>query len=200
MKAHGILPGATGSGVKKEEKDTNEANKGKARVNKKRKLEEVNPDEDDTDEPVKSEPNIKGEVKCEDAIVKPECRSDDVPIATPPSPHPPPVQPQPISSSANTQSDDDDEVLFVSAIERRPILDSPSREGDHRVSHAPSPMAVHGTQSIDYAANMNLPQQLATPYPVFPRRPTARIRASSSFPYGLTPTAWNFQHDHQGCP
>ncbi|KAI0116266.1 hypothetical protein GGR51DRAFT_555284 [Nemania sp. FL0031] len=205
MKAHKITPNAAANGVKKEAKDSEDTKKPKARPAKKRKLEEVNEDEGDIDEPVKAEPKIKGEVKYEDAVVKPEYRNDDLTSAT--SLHRPSSQyHQPAPSSANTQSDDDDEVLFVSAIDRRTSPDAPpAYGGDHRQSHMHSPMPiVNGIQPVDYAANMAFPSQLAAP-PALPAPPStamatmATMSQSSSFPYGFTPTAWVFPHDSHGC-
>ncbi|KAI1825220.1 hypothetical protein F4861DRAFT_538310 [Xylaria intraflava] len=128
MKAHNIATGAIGNGVKKEPQDVEEKKKPKPRVTKKRKLETVDEFEDDTDEPIKAEPIIKGEVKHEDAIVKPECSKDDLPIST--SPQRPASLSQPDSSTVSPDRDDDDEVLFVRATEKRSTPDTPAHDID----------------------------------------------------------------------
>ncbi|KAJ8132781.1 hypothetical protein O1611_g841 [Lasiodiplodia mahajangana] len=202
MKAHNIPTNAAANGVKKEAKDSEETKKPKARPAKKRKLEEVNEDEGDIDEPVKAEAKIKGEVKYEDAIVKPEYRNDDPTGATPL--HRPSSQYQPAPSSANAQSDDDDEVLFVSATDRRTSPDAPpAYGGDHRQSHTHSPMPImNGIQPVDYAANMTFPSQFAAPpapSPPSAMATMATLSPSNSFPYGYTPTAWVFPHDNHSC-
>ncbi|KAI1132368.1 hypothetical protein F5Y10DRAFT_294127 [Nemania abortiva] len=201
MKAYDISTSGAAGGVKKEAKGSDETKKA-VRTIKKRKLEEVNEDEGDTDEPVKPETKVKGEVKYEDAIVKPEYRNDDPPSATPL--HRQSSQSQPASSSANTQSDDDDEVLFVSATDKRTVSGAlPAYGGNHRQSRAHSPMpVVNGIQSVDYAANMTFPSQLAAPpakSPATTMTTLATMDPSNSFPYGFTPTAWVFPHDGHSC-
>ncbi|KAI3327724.1 hypothetical protein HD806DRAFT_549666 [Xylariaceae sp. AK1471] len=196
MKAHNIVPGGATNGVKKESKDSDETKKPKARATKKRKLEEVNEDEGDIDEPVKSEPKIKGEVKYEDAIVKSERANDDLPATTTPL-HPPSSQPP--SSLLNPQTDDDDEVFFISATEKRRSPSTLPYGSSHRHSnvHSPTP-AIPGIQSVNYAANMTFPQQqLPAPNMPSPMTPMA-TSPSNSFPYGFAPTAWAFPHDSHG--
>ncbi|KAJ8119325.1 hypothetical protein ONZ43_g3702 [Nemania bipapillata] len=201
MKAHNIAPNGAVNAVKKEAKDASEVKKAKARPAKKRKLEEVNEDEGDIDEPVKSEGKIKGEVKYEDATVKHEYRNDDQSSATPLHR---PSSPSQLASSANTQSDDDDEVLFVSATDRRSnTLDAPPAcGGDNRQSHVHPPMpAVPGIQSVDYAANMGFPSQSAAA--AARRSPTttaamATMNPTNSFPYGFAPATWVFPHNGHG--
>ncbi|KAI0555725.1 hypothetical protein F4679DRAFT_590779 [Xylaria curta] len=199
MKAHNIAPGAVANGIKTE---ANEAKKPKARPVKKRKLEEVNDDEDDIDEPIKSEPKVKGEVKCEDAIVKFEHPNDDLPSATPL--HCPSSQSQSASTCTNTPIDDDnDEVLFVSATEKRKISNTQCHEADHRPlqTHSPVP-TVPGIQPVDYAANMSFPQQLAAARPSsLPRlTPTMMmLTPSDSFSYGYNPATWAIPHNSHGC-
>ncbi|KAI0856312.1 hypothetical protein F4860DRAFT_518930 [Xylaria cubensis] len=199
MKAHNIAPGAIANGVKTE---ANEAKKPKAKPSKKRKLEEVNEDEDDIDEPVKSEPKVKGEVKNEDAIVKSEHTNNDLLSATPL--HCPSSQSQSASSSTNTPiDDDDDEVLFVSANEKRSIPNTQCHEADDRPSQTHSPLpTVPGIQSVDYAANMSFPQQLAATRPSsLPQLTptTTMLTPSNSFSYGYPPTTWVIPHNHHGC-
>ncbi|KAI1425611.1 hypothetical protein F5Y12DRAFT_714106 [Xylaria sp. FL1777] len=187
MKTHGITNNGVASGVKKETMDSDNAKKPKARPLKKRKLEEVNEDESDIDEPVKTERGIKGEVKYEDAIVKPECSYDDVSRVAPL--HHLPSYSEPTSSSTNPPTDDDDEVLFVSATEKQRIPSTPNHVSDHRRSQAHSPMpAMHGVHSVDYAANMSFPQQLATSHVPPPRAPMGTMGPSSSFSYSFTPS------------
>lgn len=192
MKAHGISPGVGVGGVKKEVNDSNEVKKTKARTTKKRKLEEVNEDEDDIDEPVKQEAKVKGEIKYEDAIVKCEYRNDDLPSATPL--HYTSTQSQPTSTST-TQSDDDDEVLFISAIERRNTTDARAF-GDHPQSELHAPMLVApGVHSIDYAANMNFPQHLAAQH-AFP--PTSAMTSPMTSSCAAIPTTCVYPHDRHG--
>ncbi|KAI1171638.1 hypothetical protein F4777DRAFT_564669 [Nemania sp. FL0916] len=212
MKAHNIAPGggsAATNGIKKEPKDSDDANKPKATAAKKRKLAEVNPDEGDIDEPVKSDPDIKpdpdvkpeikkeskGEVIHEHAIVKLEHGYDELPTATPqhrPSSHP-------ALASTNTLSDDDD-VLFISSIKKRAPTETPN---------APPLPNNREIQLTDDAANTNLAQQLAAAVPVLLPKPNPPLNLSltkpagptlamsSSFPYGFAPTDWVFPHDNQ---
>ncbi|KAI8630710.1 hypothetical protein F5Y19DRAFT_483354 [Xylariaceae sp. FL1651] len=200
MKAHNITTSTAAGGVKNETKDADDIKKPKARGRaKKRKLEEVNEDEGDVDEPVKSEPKVKGEVKYEDAIVKSERANDDLPTTAPPDRLP--SHPQPAISSADAQNgDDDDEVFFVSATQKRSASNAPSYGRDHHHSHAhlPTPQ-IPGAHSFDYAANMSLPQQLAPPRPSQPPMTAMETPTSSdSFPYGFAPTTWIFPHDTHG--
>ncbi|KAI0406945.1 hypothetical protein F4802DRAFT_595577 [Xylaria palmicola] len=192
MKAHNITQGAATNIVKKE---GDEAKKAKTRSPKKRKLEAVNEDEGDTDEPVKSEPEVKGEVKYEDAAVKRESWNDDQPSATPP--HRPSSQSQPALSSTNSPiDDDDDEVVFVSATEKRSILDIPEYTDHHRPSQAHSPPPIiPGIQPIDYAANMSFAQQLAAPSLSQPTSTMATMGAPDSFTYPFPSATWVFPHN-----
>ncbi|KAI0541361.1 hypothetical protein GGR58DRAFT_510953 [Xylaria digitata] len=195
MKAHNITTGAAANGVKKEPKGADETKKAKPRAVKKRKLEEVNEDEGDIDEPIKAEPRVKGEVKNEDAIVKPECQNNDTLSAAPL--HHSSSQSEPASSSTNTQTDDDDdEVLFVSATEKRSISETPTYFSDHRQSQVHSPIpAMPGIQPINYAVNTSFPQQLTAPHMSPPPAAMASTIPSSSFPYGFAPTTWVFPHE-----
>ncbi|KAI0906537.1 hypothetical protein F4823DRAFT_631382 [Ustulina deusta] len=196
MKAHGIAPNGAANGIKKETKDSGDTKKAKNRVTKKRKLEEVDENASDIDD-VKEEHGIKGEVKYEDAIVKPECSNDHLPTAAPL--HLPPSQSEPASSSTNPQTDDDDEVLFVSATEKQRIPNTTNYGSDHRQSQAHSSMpAIPGIHSVDYAANMGFPQQLAAPHPSPPTAAMRRMTPSDPFSYGLTPTTWVFPHESHG--
>ncbi|KAI0161334.1 hypothetical protein GGR57DRAFT_498847 [Xylariaceae sp. FL1272] len=193
MKQHGITKG--GAGVKSEP-STPEGKAAKApktpktpKSAKKRKLEEVDEEEGDTDEPIKTEAAIKGEVKSEDAItVKSEhsngllgLPSTDQYTSYPSSP------PRSLSTNPDA-SDENDEVFFVSAHEKQntPI----SSEHDHHlnISHSRSHAAsAHGLPAFDYATNMTLPQQL----PATPARPDV-------FPYGFAPGPWMYPHDAHG--
>ncbi|KAI1097116.1 hypothetical protein F4804DRAFT_339528 [Jackrogersella minutella] len=188
MKAHGISPSGS---MKKEPKDTKEGVKTRT-PNKKRKLAEVDEEAGDVEEPIKTE--IKGEVKTEESIaVKPE--QDNVsgenvamPGATPVSTGPPMSEPI-TSPSTNAQNDeDDDEVLVISATERRDDGSVPVYGGighHHSHSHSPAPM-IPGIHSFDYAANTSFPQQVATP---------ARMSSThSSFPYGFPSNPWMYPH------
>ncbi|KAI1118090.1 hypothetical protein F5Y14DRAFT_438904 [Nemania sp. NC0429] len=188
MKAHGISTSTGVGSVKKEVNDSNEAKKTKARVTKKRKLEEVNEDEGDIDEPVKQEAKVKGEIKYEDAIVKPEYRNDDLSSATPL--HYPSSQSQPASSSTTQSDDEDDEVLFISAIEKSPPDERAFGDCPQSELHAPVPVAT-SVPSIDYAANMNFPQQLAAQHPV-------AMTPTMTSSYAVTPTTWVYPHDSHG--
>ncbi|TGJ79451.1 hypothetical protein E0Z10_g9302 [Xylaria hypoxylon] len=196
MKAHNITAG-TINGIKNETKSADETKKAKSRATKKRKLEEVNEDEGDIEEPIKMEPRIKGEVKNEDAIVKPECSNDDTLGAAPL--HYLSSQSEPASSSTNTQTDDDDDVLFVSATEKRNVSNTPDYFNDHHHSQAHSPVpAITGIQPVNYAANTSFPQQLAAPHMPPPTAAMATMSASNSFSYDFTPTTWVFPHDSHG--
>ncbi|GAP88937.1 hypothetical protein SAMD00023353_3400070 [Rosellinia necatrix] len=196
MKAHNIAIGAAAGGVKKEAKDSEDVKKPKSQISKKRKLKEVEDDEDDVDEPVKKEVKIKGEVKNEDANVKPEYPSDAMPNATPM--HRPSAQSHPASSSADAQSNDEDEVLFISAINKRSAATEAPAYADNqsRPNMNPSALFAPGIQSIDYAANTSFPQQPSTTEPSNPVTTLmATTRPVNPFPYGLAPTAWAFPHD-----
>jgi hypothetical protein len=205
MKAHGIVPGAGVTVVKKEGKDADEAKKAKARVTKKRKLQEVDEDEGDIDEPVKLEPKIKGEVKHEDPIVKSERANNDLPTTTSPL-HLPFPQYQPASSLPNPTDDDDDEVFFISAVEKRRSLGPLVHDSNHRHSevHSATPM-IPSVQSVDYAANLASPQQQLPAPSLSPNLPLSMtpmarmaMNPSDSFPYGFAPTTWVFPHDSHG--
>ncbi|KAI0974704.1 hypothetical protein F4678DRAFT_470087 [Xylaria arbuscula] len=188
MKAHGIST----NGVKKEAKDSDNTKPAKPPV-KKRKLNKVNEDEDDIDEPVKTERGIKGEVKNEDALVKSECSNDAIPRVT--SLHHLPSHSEPTSSSTNPATDDDDEVLFVSATEKQRIPSTSTFTTEHRQSQAhPSMPAIPGLHSVDYAANMGFPQQLAAPQPS-PITMMETMNPPSSFSYGFAPATWVFPHE-----
>ncbi|KAI0472240.1 hypothetical protein F4859DRAFT_522188 [Xylaria cf. heliscus] len=204
MKSHNITTGVAVNGIKNEAKDGDEAKKPKPRATKKRKLEEVNGDEDDIDEPIKSEPKVKGEVKYEDAIVKPEYPNDDPPTATPL--HRPSSQSQSAPSPTNTRiDDDDDEVLFISATEKRSTPNIQGYGDDKRPPQTHSPMpATHGIQSVDYAANMSFPQQLAATQPS-PQQQQSQLTPtmmtmtpSNSFSYGFAPATWAIPHNSHG--
>ncbi|KAI1363258.1 hypothetical protein F5Y08DRAFT_354649 [Xylaria arbuscula] len=199
MKAHGIAPGGgAANGVKKEAKDAEAPKKPKGRANKKRKLQEVDDNETDCDEPIKEE-GIKGEFKHEDAIVKPEYLNDYPPSATPF--HHLPSQSESTSSSSNLQTDDndDDEVLFVSATEKQLMPDLPTHLSDYRHhSYAhPSTSATPGVLPIEHAANMTFSQNPAA-LPSPPAEAMAMMRPSSSFAYGYTPANWVFPHESHG--
>ncbi|KAI1311087.1 hypothetical protein F5Y03DRAFT_391629 [Xylaria venustula] len=195
MKAHGIGTNGVANGVKKEAKDSDNTKKAKPRA-KKRKLNEVDEDEDDVDEPVKTERGIKGEFKTEDALVKSECSNEAIPRASPL--HHLPSHPEPTSSSTNPvtdDDDDDDEVLFVSATEKQCIPSTPTFAIEHRQSQAHSPMpAIPGIHSVDYATNMSFPQHLAAPQPS-PMTMMETMNPPSSFSYGFAPGTWVFPHE-----
>lgn len=218
MKANGVAggtsSGSSSNGVKKETKDGDDVKKPKGRVSKKRKLEAVDDEEGDVDEPIKEETKIKGEVKHEDAIVKPEYPNDE-PSSTTPLPHPSSqsTSPPPASSSTETTQptdDDDDDVLFLSSTDIRSTQDSSACCDDHCLSQAyphtnspsPSPMQAmmpSTMQLVDYAANMGFPQQQLSPrLASLPKTPTTMMRTPNSFPYGLVPTTWTFPHDTHG--
>ncbi|KAI1411735.1 hypothetical protein F5Y13DRAFT_200713 [Hypoxylon sp. FL1857] len=198
MKAHGI---GTSGGAKAEPRDSKEGVK--RAPNKKRKLAAVDEDAGDLDEPVKTE--VKGEVKTEDPIaVKAEQENAGgaggatatIPGALPATGTAPVLataQPS-ASPSTNAQNDeDDDEVLVISATEKRddayaPVYGSGDHHHTHSHSHSPAPI-IPGIHSFDYAANIGFPQQMAAP---------ARMASHSPLPYGFHPTAWMYPHDAHG--
>ncbi|KAI0429015.1 hypothetical protein F5Y09DRAFT_343121 [Xylaria sp. FL1042] len=193
MKAHGIGPNGVGNAVKAEAKDSDSPKKAKARAQKKRKLEEVNEDETDIDEPVKKERGIKGEVKDEYATVKRECSNDDLLRATPLH--------LVSSQSEPTPTDDDDEVLFVSATERQNIPSTPAFTSNRCGSQAPLLMpTTTGIHSVNCTANDNFPQQLAAPSSSTPIPTMETMNPSNSFSYGFAPTTWVFPHESRGFP
>ncbi|KAI2625544.1 hypothetical protein GGS21DRAFT_493588 [Xylaria nigripes] len=220
MKAHNIGTGTLGGGVKKEATELDEEKKPKPRrAPKKRKLAEVDDDEGDTDEPVKPEPHIKGEVKYEEELVKPECSKDDLAVAKPEpllerptslsqpplptTPNTPTIPTIPTPPATQPGCDDDDEVLFVSAIEKCSAPEAPAHSFDHCPSLATLPMSpMNGSHFVNYAANMSFPQQspsaksltdpLALPIASVATRMTA---SSNSFPYGFAPATWVYPHE-----
>ncbi|KAI1438576.1 hypothetical protein GGR50DRAFT_703773 [Xylaria sp. CBS 124048] len=123
-------------GTDGDEAKTTKTSKAKAKpaVSKKRRLQAVLEEDRDLDTPLKAEElAIKGEVKYEDAIVKPECLKDESPMSTP-LPRPP-SQSHPTPSTANAEDDDEDEVLFVYATEKRVIPDMPADYSDPHSSY-----------------------------------------------------------------
>jgi len=208
LKSHGITPGAV-SGVKREAKDTDDNKKTKRPRANKRKLEEVNEDEGDVDEPVKSEPKVKGEVKHEDAKVKIEHANDiaqttsTIPTSLPNNTSP---QSQPASllcttgSHDNNDDNDDDEVLFVSSNEKPRSPNVLTSVDDHFHSHAQlSTTATDGTKSVDHAANLGFPQQPDAAslrnLPPSPLTMRTTMTPSNPYPFGFTPTTWVFPQD-----
>jgi hypothetical protein len=208
LKSHGISPGAV-SGVKREAKDADDNKKIKRpRVNK-RKLEEVNEDEGDIDDLVKSELKVKGEVKHEDAKVKIEHANDiaqTTSIIPPSLPNNASPQSQPASLLCTTRShdnnDNDGEVLFVSSHEKPRNPNVRTSVDDHHGSLAQlSATATHDAQSVDYAANLGFPQQpdaaLLKSHPPSPPMMRTTMNPSNPYPFGFTPTTWVFpQHSH----
>ncbi|KAI0831565.1 hypothetical protein F5Y06DRAFT_301601 [Hypoxylon sp. FL0890] len=196
MKSHGIST----SGSVKKEKDSKEGVK--RAPNKKRKLAAVDEDAGDVDEPVKTE--VKGEVKTEDSIaVKAEQENAGGATAAVPSVSPnneaapmaATVQPD-ISPSTNAQNDeDDDDVLVISATEKRddgyaPVYGSGGHHHSHSHSHSHSPAPIiPGIHSFDYAANIGFPPQMTAP---------TRMASPNSLPYGFPPNAWMYPHDAHG--
>ncbi|KAI0389378.1 hypothetical protein F5Y17DRAFT_462799 [Xylariaceae sp. FL0594] len=225
LKAHGISPGAVGA-IKKEGGDNGDAagnntNKAKRPRGTKRKLEEVNEDEDDVDEPVKQEPKVKGEVKHEDAKVKLEHVNGTYQMILPPhlpfiSPYVP--QSQPTNSLLHTSpsrdddhaDDDDDEVLFVSSNEKpRSPSARTTLDGGYRLADAQTPAAaMHDhPHSVDYPANHGFTQQLdasTKPPPLSPRtmmmmRASTQEQPNGPYPYGYATAPWAFSHNHHSC-
>ncbi|KAJ2979778.1 hypothetical protein NUW58_g7114 [Xylaria curta] len=201
MKTHNIGTGGVANGVKKEAKDAEETKKPKGGKAKKRKLKEVDEDEGDTDEPVKSEPGVKGEVKDEDATVKLEHWNDEPPNTT--HPHCPsfPSRPTNTASPATAQNDDDDEVLFVSATEKRCYSNTHDYDSDYRPSRThphPYMLFASGSQSADHTANVHIPQQLDASRASQPPATTASMAPSNLLPYGFAPTTWVVPHDRHG--
>ncbi|KAI1139712.1 hypothetical protein F5Y05DRAFT_411898 [Hypoxylon sp. FL0543] len=199
MKAHGI----SASGGVKKEKEPKDSKDGIKRPSKKRKLAAVDEEAGDVDEPIKAE--VKGEVKTEDSIaVKAEQENagggataavPTVASTNEATPMAATVQPS-ISPSTNAQNDeDDDEVLVISATEKRDDgYGSVYSNGGHHHSHthshshSPAPM-IPGIHSFDYAANIGFPPQMSTP---------TRIASPNTLPFGFPPNAWMYPHDAHG--
>ncbi|KAK6955310.1 hypothetical protein Daesc_002943 [Daldinia eschscholtzii] len=201
MKAHGIGTAGGAGGVKKESKDSKDGVKTRS-PNKKRKLAAIDEDAGDEDEPIKTE--VKGEVKTEDSVtVKAEQENGGgataiVPGVTSANEVASTGQPNTSLSTSVQNDDEDDEVLVISATERRddggvPVYGSGGHHHSHSHSHPHSPAPiVPGIHSFDYAANMTFPQQMTMTSPT-------RMNAShNSLPYGFPPGTWMFPHDAHG--
>lgn len=178
MRTHGI-GGLQGTPKKEPKEGSSSSTPSKAsRRTKKRKLQEVDDEAGDIDEP------IKGEVKSENASnVKTELGPGS--LASLPSVS----EPQPSQATP----DDDDEVLIVSATERKP-----SAYGSERAhSQSPAPhMAMPGTHTFDYGTNMFSPHQMST---TMTRPSFARPGHGHPLPYGFpaNPT-WYHPQQHHG--
>ncbi|KAI0125000.1 hypothetical protein BJ170DRAFT_726708 [Xylariales sp. AK1849] len=189
MKAHGIAnsPGpAPKTPVKKDKGATTPRSSAK-----KRKLEAVDSDAGDIDEPaikgeVKSE--VKSEVKFEKATrMKTEHGNGGIAAMAPAFSVPQPEPPAPANP------DDDDEVYVISSNQKRDnnVL---VYGGDHHHSHTPA-QTIPGIRSFDYAANLGYPTQ------AIPMTPTMMPRAGSGnhLPYGFPRNStWVHHHDSSG--
>ncbi|KAI1852665.1 hypothetical protein JX266_002206 [Neoarthrinium moseri] len=204
MKAHGITSSpAGGSGgsprtpVKKEKGVTPKSSATKGSAAKKRKLEEVDDNVGDIDEPVikgevKSE--VKPEVKSEDAMtVKTEYRNGGIAAVAPAfASLADPGTPQRFSQ------DDDDDVLVVSSTEK-PGSRVPVYGGDHHHHHhsVPSAQAVPATHTFDYPTNVTFHHQMTpmrtTPAEMMPAM--SRPPSGTPLPYGF-PGSSPFMHNH----
>lgn len=225
MKAHGVTPnGAAGSPSKtpvKKEKPENEGKSTKARTSKKRKLEQVDEDAGDIDEPsikgeVKSE--MKSEVKREDAMmVKREPGSSGVASIRPPAD----VFSTPAGASTrggqgSDGDDDDDDVLVVSATDNRSDsvhVHGAARHGSHlpalaHAHHLHHHAMPHFHHPLNHAADLSFHHQLlprANPTLAPLASPTSmrtstRMRTTSNpaprdiLPYGF-PASRSFTHN-----
>ncbi|ETS79514.1 hypothetical protein PFICI_09367 [Pestalotiopsis fici W106-1] len=203
MKAHGIGPnGIAGTASPKKAAIKKEKGAGKSPA-KKRKLEEVDENAGDDDEPIKDE-NIKGEVKSEvkcevkfeDAMnVKLEHGSGGMAITDTGAPN------STLSSSHGNDEDDDDDVLVVSATERSSSGNVPAYgSSDHHHHHHHMSMSTQHIPSIhspfDYATNMGFPLQ-TTPTSTMMTTTTMMPRSSSGnpLPYGFAPSPYAHSHD-----
>lgn len=184
MRTHGI--GGLQSTPKKEPKEGGSSSTpSKAgRSTKKRKLEEIDDEAGDIDEPIKGE--VKHEVKSEIAShVKAELGLGS--LASLPSVL------EHRASQATPDDDDDDDVQIVSATERHP--DPYASERAH--SHSPaSHMAMPGLSTFDYATNMFSPHQMTA---TMARPSLPRLGHGHPTPYGFpaNPT-WYHPQQHHG--
>ncbi|KAI1809293.1 hypothetical protein GGS20DRAFT_596733 [Poronia punctata] len=197
------------SSIKKEPKDGSDSPKAKKPRATKRKLETVDENEGDTDEPVKKEPRVKGEVKYEDDKVKLENLHDNLSrIPEAPVPHIPQSHYHSHSHSLpdnDDDDDDDDDVVFVTSITKpEKTTTTTTTDGTNGIIQL-QPLPV----DYDYPTNIDSTQQLDVPRPQHPRSPrtsltmpttTARMASpNASYPYGFTPTNWTFpacNHDY----
>ncbi|KAI0484185.1 hypothetical protein GGR56DRAFT_679607 [Xylariaceae sp. FL0804] len=208
MKAHGINQSGVTGGVKKEGAKKAPSKKVKKEpASKKRKLAEVkDEDQDDEEEDIKGE--IKRELKTEDAMtVKAERPHDGFASAilgSPPGDH------------LSVEAQEDDDVLIVSAKERRdatagsPFGSDGQAQQHHQhhyphlhLHHAHSPIAsIPGFHAFDYAAA----NVMGYPQPTSPRRRAENppsmtsisrqtTRQNEPYPYGFHPTAWPSHHN-----
>lgn len=194
MKAHGIGTGGNSgpttpkkSPVKKEKGASSEKSSAK-----KRKLEEVDENAGDEDEPIKGE--VKSEIKSEDTItVKTEHSNGGVAARAEPAPTTP-TQGE-MAQPAN-QDDDDDEVLVISSTEK-PSSDVPVYGSNHHHHHHLSTPAQHipGIHSFDYAANMGYPLQ-ASPSPTMMMPAMSRASSGNPLPYGFVHPSFHQYHHH----
>ncbi|KAI1878977.1 hypothetical protein JX265_003154 [Neoarthrinium moseri] len=186
MKAHGITSSPSGGSggsprtpVKKEKGATPKSSATKGTAAKKRKLEEVDDNVGDIDEPV-----IK---------VKTECRNGGIAAVAPAFASPAdPGTPQRFSQ------DDDDDVLVVSSSEK-PGSRVPVYGGDHHHHHhsVTSAQAVPATHTFDYPTNVTFHHQMTpmrtTPAEMMPAM--SRPPSGTPLPYGF-PGSSPFMHNH----
>jgi hypothetical protein len=199
MKAHGIGSSGTSSAASSPKKATVKKEKEGAasrQTPKKRKLEMVDEDAGDEDEPIKGE--VKSEIKCEDAAnVKTEHGNDGV-GATAPSAFALSTQPDALTQASQA---DESEVLMISSNEK-PSNSIPTYGGDyghHRhlhmsAQHIPA-QHVPGVRSFDYAANMGYSLQ-ATPTSSIMM--LTRPSSGTPLPYGFGPSPFVHNHDTSG--
>lgn len=181
MRAHGI--GSLQGTPKKEPKEggSSSATSKASRATKKRKLEEVDDDAGDIDEPIKGE--VKHEVKSELAsTVKAELGPGSL------SSLPSVSEPQPSQATP----DDDDDVLIISATERQP--DAYRSERAHSQPPA-SHMVIPGIHTFDCGTDIFSPHQMST---TITRPSLTRPGHGHPLPYGFpaNPTWYHLQQHH----
>ncbi|KAK6078084.1 hypothetical protein SCUP234_06458 [Seiridium cupressi] len=191
MKAHGIsATGNAGPSTPKKAAVKKEKDAGTRKpAPKKRKLQQVDEDAGDEDEPIKGE--VKSEIKFEDAItVKTEQSNGGVAaLATRTSElSTQPDKPQQISQ------DEEDDVLVVSSTEKTDNH-TPIYGSDHHHHLRMSAQHIPGIHSFDYAANLGYPVQ-TTPTMMMAAMP--RASSGTPLPYGFGPPAFIHNHDHSG--
>ncbi|KAH8677994.1 hypothetical protein BX600DRAFT_431307 [Xylariales sp. PMI_506] len=199
MKAHGITNPAAGSSktpVKKEEG----VSSAKSTPRKKRKLETVDENAGDIDEPIKGE--VKSEMKFEDEMkVKFEGGSGMSAITPSITPKFPGIA-RDVDGDHDENDDDGDEVLLVSAREKRVSSSSPYRHS-HHLSIAPPP-GIPIMPSPGYDANMSILSQTRTMMnpmtPMTPMMPPmSRHESGIALPYGFPPASPHMHnHDSSG--
>ncbi|KAF7539898.1 hypothetical protein G7054_g1758 [Neopestalotiopsis clavispora] len=203
MKAHGIGPNGIAGSSASPKKTAVKKEKGAGKPPaKKRKLEEVDENAGDEDEPVKDE-DIKGEVKSE---VKCEVKFEDAMNVKSEYGNGGGVAMTELSAPNSTLSStiqgndgsDDDDVLVVSATERSSSGNVPAYGSDHHHHHHMS-MSTHqhipSIHSFDYAANLGYPIQTTPTQTMMPTTMVSRSSSGNPLPYGFAPSPYAHSHD-----